>query len=134
LHVGEDWSATLTVVGYPREVGLGWLEPLSSHPGRLDVAVHVEPVPTAVAADRLRRQLARLESDRRASAAHGRLTDPDLEVAAAAAQDLAGGLARGEQRLFRVGLTVTVHAGTEPALREEVTRVRAVCSSLLLDA
>lgn len=134
LTIGDDWCATLTVVGYPREVGLGWLEPLTAHPGRLDVAVHIEPVPAALAADRLRRQLARLESDRRAAAAHGRLADPDLDVAAADARDLAGGLARGEQRLFRVGLAITVHADTEPALTDELTRVRAVCSSLLLDA
>ncbi len=134
LRLGEDWCATLSVVGYPREVGLGWLAPLSSHPARLDVSLHLQPVPAAVAADRLRRQLARLESDRRAGAAHGRLPDPDVEVAAGDARDLAVGLARGEQRLFRVALTVTVHASSEAALQVELTRVRAVCSSLLLDA
>jgi len=134
LRIGEDWCATLSVVGYPREVGLGWLAPLSSDPARLDVSLHVQPVPAAVAADRLRRQLARLESDRRAGAAHGRLPDPDVDVAADDARDLAVGLARGEQRLFRVALTVTIHASTQSALAEEVVRVRAVCSSLLLDA
>ena len=66
----------------PREVGLGWLEPLATYPGRLDVALHVEPIPAMVAADRLRRQMARLESGRRADAAKGRLVDPEVEVAA----------------------------------------------------
>ena len=67
---------SFAIVGYPREVGHGWLEPLTAHPGRLDVAVHVEPVPANIAADRLRRQLARLESGRRADAAKGRLGRP----------------------------------------------------------
>ena len=134
LRLGEEWCRTLTVTGYPREVGLGWLEPLSTHPGRLDVALHVEPVPAAAAADRLRRQLARLESGRRTDAAKGRLVDPDVEVAAADARALAQGLARGEQKLFSVSLTLTVHAHSEQALEVECNRVRALCSSLLLDA
>ncbi|MDA8285951.1 MAG: conjugal transfer protein TraC, partial [Actinomycetota bacterium] len=134
LRVGDGWCASFAITGYPREVGYGWLEPLTAHPGRLDVAVHVEPVPANLAADRLRRQLARLESGRRADMAKGRLADPDVEVAASDARELAAGLARGEQKLFRVGLYLTVHAGSEKALEAERTRVRALCASMLLDA
>jgi type IV secretory pathway VirB4 component len=134
LRVGDGWCASFAVVGYPREVAHGWLEPLTAHPGRLDVAVHIEPVPATVAAERLRRQLARLESGRRADVAKGRLADPDVEVAAEDARELAAGLARGEQRLFRVGLYLTIHAPNEAALEGECARVRAVCASMLLDA
>jgi hypothetical protein len=134
LRVGDDWCRTFTVTGYPREVGRGWLEPLCAHPGRLDVAVHVDPVPPDVAAERLRRQLARLESARRADAAKGRLADPEVDVAAQDARDLAAGLARGEQKLFRVGLCLTVWAGDENALDAACGRVRALVASMLLDA
>jgi hypothetical protein len=132
LRVGNSWCRTFAVTGYPREVGRGWLEPLCAHPGRLDVALHIEPVPPEVAADRLRRQLARLESARRADAAKGRLADPDVDVAAEDAQALAAGLARGEQKLFRVALVLTVHAPSEAALEAECARVRALCASMLL--
>ena len=134
LRVGDDWCASFAVTGYPREVARGWLEPLTAHPGRLDVTVHVAPVPANIAAERLRRQLARLESGRRADAAKGRLADPDVEVAAEDARDLAAGLARGEQKLFRVGLYLTVHARDEKALDAECARVRSLCASMLLDA
>jgi len=134
LRVGDDWCRSFAVTGYPREVGRGWLEPLCAHPGRLDVAVHIDPVPAALAAERLRRQLARLESGRRADAAKGRLADPDVEVAAEDARELAAGLARGEQKLFRVGLVLTVHAADEKTLEAECARVRALCASMLLDA
>ncbi len=133
LRLGEEWCRTFVVTGYPREVGLGWLEPLATHPGRLDAALHVEPVSAQLAAERLRRQLARLESGRRSDAARGRLVDPEVEVAAFDARELAAGLARGEQRLFRVGLVLTVHAASERALDAECSRVRGLASSLLLD-
>ncbi len=134
LQAGGTLCATLAVTGYPREVGPGWLEPLLTYPGPADIALHIEPIPAQVAAERLRRQLARLESTRRLDADRGRLVDPEVEVAAADAHELAGRLARGEGRLFRVGLYVTVRGTNEQQLAHEAARLRALLGSLLLDA
>ncbi|MHB8340608.1 MAG: VirB4 family type IV secretion system protein [Mycobacteriales bacterium] len=134
LAVGGGVCRSFAVTGYPREVGPGWLAPLLEHPARLEVSVHVEPVPTPLAADRLRRQLARLESTRRADTAKGRLADPQIEVATDDAHDLATRLARGDGRLFRVGLYLTVHASNVQALDAECARLRALTASVLLDA
>jgi type IV secretory pathway VirB4 component len=132
LRVGPWWAATLAVTGYPAEVGPGWLEPLTTYPGRLDVSVHIEPIPPAVAADRLRKQRARLESGRRADYSKGRLDDPEAEAAADDARELAYQIARGEGRLFRVGLYLTVYAATQENLAAEVATVRTLAESLLL--
>ena len=134
LAVGDGVCRSFAVVGYPREVGYGWLAPLLEHPGRLDVALHVEPVRNDLAAERLRRQQARLESARRVDAAKGRLSDPGIEVAAQDAAELSGRLARGQAKLFRLGLYLTVHAPDPDALEAECARVKALVSSLLLDA
>lgn len=133
VRAGDAWCETFAVTGYPREVSAGWLAPLLAYPGPIDVALHVEPVGAAEAARHLRRQLARFESTRRVDAKRGGLADPELEAAAADAADLQTTIARGEGRLFRVGLYVTVRAPNEERLAKEVHRVRALCSSLLLD-
>jgi hypothetical protein len=130
---GDDFVAAVAVVGYAAEVGGAFLDPLMAYPGRIEVALHVDPVPAAVAAGRLKKQRARLESARRQDAAKGRLDDPDLDAAAADAADLAARLARGDGRLFRIGIYVTVHAASEAELVERVTEVRALAASLLLD-
>src|SRR5687768_620119 len=59
LRVGDGYAATLVVTGYPAEVGPAWLEPLLSWPGRLDLALHIDPLPAPIAAKRLRTQRAR---------------------------------------------------------------------------
>ncbi|WP_084526404.1 PrgI family protein [Nocardia vaccinii] len=133
LEVGSDWVATLAVTGFPREVTSGWLTPLLSHPGRLDIAVHVDPIDPVTAAGRLRRQLARLESSRLHDTNRGRLADPHLDVAVEDAADLSARVARAEARLFRVGVYLTVHADSEAELAEEVAAVRALAASLLVD-
>ncbi|WP_043844205.1 VirB4 family type IV secretion system protein [Amycolatopsis taiwanensis] len=134
LEVGNEWVASFAVTGFPREVHPGWLAPLLTYPGRLDVALHVEPIDPATAAARLKKQLAKLESGRRHTAEHGRLYDPQVEAATEDAYDLSARVARGEGKLFRVGLYLTVHAPSEHALADEVAALRSLCASLLLDA
>jgi type IV secretory pathway VirB4 component len=134
MRFAAQMCASFAVTGYPREVGAGWLEPLLTYPGRLDVSLHIEPIPPQVAASRLRRQLARLEASARSDAGAGRLADLDAEAAADDAADLAATLARGHGRLFRVGLYLTVRAGDQDTLDAEVQRVQALTASLLLDA
>jgi type IV secretory pathway VirB4 component len=134
LTLADGVCASFAITGYPAEVGPGWLEPLLTHPGRVEVAVHIEPTPPTVAADRLRRQLARLESSARSDAEHGRLEDFAASAAADDARGLASALARGQTKLFRVGLYFTVHAPDASTLEAECSQVRALASSLLLDA
>jgi type IV secretory pathway VirB4 component len=133
LTVADGVCASFAITGYPAEVTPGWLEPLLTYPGRIEVAAHIEPTPPTVAADRLRRQLARLESSARSDAEHGRLEDFQATAAADDARSLAAALARGQTKLFRVGLYFTVHARDEEALESECAQVRALASSLLLD-
>lgn len=134
IRVDDTLCQTVAVTGYPREITPGWLEPLLTFPAPIDVTLHVEPVPPQTAADRLRKQRARLESSLGADTDHGRLQDPEVAAAAEDAADLAHRLARGEGRLFRVGIYVTVRGRTETDLEATVGRVRALLSSLLLTA
>ena len=133
LQVGSDFVATIAVTGYPREVVPGWLAPLAAFGGRVDIALHIEPIDPRLAAQRLRRQLARLESSMASAAMNNRVGDPAVEVAAEDAAALSAQLARGESRLFRAGLYLTVHASSEDELAGQVTALRTLAASLLID-
>jgi hypothetical protein len=133
LRLGQGFAASVTVCGYPHQVGAGWLGPLLTHPGPLEVALHVEPVPALLAADRLRKQLARLESTRRIEEAKGRLPDPGVEASAEDARDLADRLARTQTRLFRAGLYATVHAASSEQVTEQAAGWRSTAAASLLD-
>jgi type IV secretory pathway VirB4 component len=132
LRAGDVWHRSLAVIGYPREVTHGWLAPLLRAAGELDLTLHIGPVAPALAADRLRRQRARLESSRRLEVDRGRLSDPTLTAAAEDADDLANALARGESRMFRSGLYLSITAASREELEERTERVRALCASMLL--
>ncbi|MFJ6953171.1 VirB4 family type IV secretion system protein [Micromonospora aurantiaca (nom. illeg.)] len=133
VRVGDGYAATYVVCGYPAEVGPAWLDPLLSYPGRVDVAVHLEPVVPQLAAPMLKRQRARLESSRRLDADAGRLGDPMVEAAAADAADLAERVARGAAKLFEVAIYVTLHARTLDDLATLTAGVKSAAASVLLD-
>lgn len=133
LEVGGEWVASLAVTGYPREVHPGWLQPLLTYPGRADVSLHIEPIDPVTAANRLKKQLSKLESGRRHTSEKGRLVDPQVEAATEDAYDLSARVARGEGKLYRLGLYLTVHAATEDALADQVAAIRSLAASLLLD-
>lgn len=134
LEVGGEHAASFAITGYPREVHPGWLQPLLTYPGRVDVSMHIEPIDPVTAAKRLKRQLAKLESGRRHTHEHGRLIDPEVEAATEDAYDLSARVARGEGKLYRLGLYLTVHATSREELADEIAAVRALAASLLLDA
>lgn len=134
MRIADGHAASFVVVGYPAEVGNGWLEPLLAYPGRLDISLHIEPVPAKTAADRLKRQMARFEATNQTAVQKGKLEDFESEAAAEDAREMAASLARGESKIFRVGLYLTVHAPTEAELDDEIAHLASLTSSMLLDA
>jgi type IV secretory pathway VirB4 component len=132
VRVGQRWQQTFAISGYPREVGYGWLTPLLSSAGELDLSLHVEPFPSELAAQRLQKQRARFESTRRLEREKGSLADLGVAAAAEDAHQLANRLARGESRLFRAALYLSVSASSEDDLRQASARVKALCASQLL--
>ncbi|MEV8164025.1 DUF87 domain-containing protein [Nocardiopsis alba] len=133
LEVEGGVCQTLAVTGYPREVAVGWAEPLLAYPGQLDIAFHLDPVPAPRAATQLRKRRARLESAHRTSTGQGRVEDPHQLAAAADAAEIADRIATGQGKLFRVAVYITVHATCLEHLEAELQQVKALCDSLLVD-
>jgi type IV secretory pathway VirB4 component len=133
VRLGDGYAATFAVCGYPAAVGPAWLDPLLSYPGRVNVALHVDPVPGVIAAGMLKKQRARLESTRRLDAEGGKLGDPAVDAAATDAADLAERVARGAAKLFRTGIYLPVHARSLNELADACAGVRSAAASVLLD-
>ena len=49
LGLGAGYAATFAVTGYPATVGGVFLETIFSWPGRMDVAIHIDPIPADMA-------------------------------------------------------------------------------------
>lgn len=133
VQTGDGWAATLVLVGWPGMVSYAWLEPFIDQATRLEVSMHLDGVPAEIAAARLRKQRARMESTQRYVAAKDRLDDPQLDAAAQDAAALAARIARGDTRLHAMSVYVTVHAPTPEALDRACARLRATAAAMMCD-
>jgi hypothetical protein len=133
MACGDGHAAVLVLTGYPAQLPLGWLEILVGQHARISVALHLDGVPADVAASRLHRRRSRLESARSYAAHKGKLDDPATDAAAEDAADLADRIARGETRLLKQAVYLTVYAATERDLDLACAKVRAAATSALLD-
>lgn len=107
-------ACTLAVRGYPREVGPGWLRPLLELDGESRVSQHVEPVDSAQALRELDQDLRSAAASQLLAGARGAPVDAMDRAAAEDAQQLRAALARGQVRLFRLHLLITIFAA-DPA-------------------
>src|SRR3989442_4458503 len=77
VKAGDTWFRTLAIVGWPREVSAGWLQPLLSWRGAADIAPYFQPVANDTAARPLPKQRGRLFS----SPSQNRIFEPIIEGA-----------------------------------------------------
>jgi hypothetical protein len=134
VQVEGEYVRTLAVVGYPREVPMGFLAPLLTHDDHLDISIHVQMQDPAVMLRRYRRRKAELRASKRLAARQGWVDNPDEQVSASDVERLLLQVASRQEMLCEVGLYIQVHARTVADLDERTDRLLALLRNLLLVA
>ncbi len=130
--IGDQYSRTLFVVGYPRFVSANWLEPLISFNHTLDVAMYVYPTKSEEVLENLKRKVGEMEATIQSDMKRGRVIEPSVQVALEDALSLQQELAKGAERFFQFGLYVTIPAKTKEELDKVTKQVEATLGSLLI--
>jgi len=133
LELDGQYVRTL-VANLPGTVWMGWAGEIFDGRLPVDVVLHITPLRSADEAKALDRQIVRWQSSNLADDKVGRAIDPERLVALEHAQRLRMALARGEERLFRVGLYILLRAPTLADLDARERQVRDTLDELLADA
>lgn len=134
LLVDGEYVRTLAVVGYPREVTMGFLAPLLMHEDQIDISIHVHMQDPAVMLRRYRRRKAELRASRRLATKQGWVDNPDEQVAASDVERLLLQVASRQEMLCEVGLYIQVRGKTVADLNERTNRLLALLMTMLLVA
>ena len=112
----RGWHRTWWLERFPGgDLEPGWLLRLVPTGCSVTLSWHASPLPTAWMVDYLQRQLAAMRATRAVAAGH---TDPALEGALPAAEDLQRRLVASQERAFHVALYLTLTATSQEALRQ----------------
>ncbi|GAC1342059.1 MAG: hypothetical protein NVSMB29_13400 [Candidatus Dormibacteria bacterium] len=124
VHGAGGYCAAVMLSNLPGiPVEAGWLRPVLTVATACDIAIHLDPVATGAALQRLRRRLRELHADRMVDIEAGRLNDARVDSGVAAAAALQARLVRNEARALCLSVVVAVRAPDRPSLSRATARV-----------
>ncbi|MCC6405025.1 MAG: ATP-binding protein [Candidatus Yanofskybacteria bacterium] len=132
LQVGDKYARTIVIASYPRYLNASWLSPIINLDKVLDVALFVNPQPTATVLKQLRDKLAHVQAQIMEEEAAGKVRNPVLETAAQDIEALRDELQQGTERFFQMGLYLTIYENSPQELDETEKTIRSILEGQLV--
>lgn len=132
VNLGDKLSRTFFVISYPRFLTEGWFSPVINLDKVFDVSVFVHPIDTSIALRQLQKKVAEVESQIRLKEERGLVRDPILDVAYQDIETLRDQLQQAREKIFDVGVYITIYGDTEDELNKIETEVKSILDSKLV--
>jgi len=132
LKLGERFSKTFFVFSYPRYLSTGWMSPVINLNYPLDVSFHIHPIDTNEILKKLRKKLTEVQAELMEREEKGLIRDPTLETAYNDIETLRDSLQTVQERVFQLGIYVTIYADTEKELSDVESRLRSIFEPRLI--
>lgn len=132
INLAGKFAKTFFVVSYPRFLTEGWLSPLINLDRVFNVSIFTHPVDTNRTLRQLQKKLAEIQSQISQREAQGVVRDPKLDTAYQDIERLRNQLQQSQEKLFDVGLYITLYAESEKELVKIEQEVKSMLESRLI--
>ncbi|MEN9338656.1 MAG: hypothetical protein RI945_381 [Candidatus Parcubacteria bacterium] len=120
------------VTSYPRYLDDSWLAPIINLDKVFNVAIHITPLATAEMMKRFQKKVAEVESQIYTKQEKGEVRDPMLETALQDLEDLRDSLQQASEKMFEVGLYITIFGDKEEEIQKTETEIKNILESRLI--
>ena len=134
LHLGNSYVKTIFMFTYPRYLSSGWFNSIINLPNLIDIAIFMHPVDTSTALKKLRKKVTQVEAQLAEREEKGLVRDPVLETAYQDIENLRDQLQQAQEKLFDIGVYITVYADTVEELNRLEEGVINILDSQLVYA
>lgn len=132
IKLGDKTAKTFFVVSYPRFLTAGWLAPIINLDKVFDVSVHITPVDSAEALKQFQKKVAEVQSQIMERENKGQVRDPLLDTAYRDLENLRDQLQQAQEKMFLVGLYITVYANNDMELFKLENEMRSMLESKMI--
>jgi len=132
LNLSGVQSRVMYAVAYPRYLTEGWLEPILNLEKEIDIAIYVHPIDTADTLKKFQKKVAEVQSQINVKAERGEVRDPQLEAAFRNLEELRDKLQQAEEKLFNVGLYLTIYGKDEAELTKAENNIKGILDAKLV--
>mgnify|MGYP001619671513 FL=1 len=132
VRLGAKLARTIFFFSYPRYLNTNWFSPIINLDKIFDVAMFIHPVDTAAMLRTLRRKVAEVQSQISVREQKGLVRDPILDTAYRDLEELRDKLQQAQERLFNVGIYITIYGFTEEELNKTESEVKSLLEARLV--
>jgi len=132
LKLSERCGKSFFIFSYPRYLNSGWFTPVINLDTPVDISFHVNPIDTATTLKQLRKKLTEVQAEIMEREEKGLVRDPALEIAYQDLESLRDKLQTSTERMFRLGIYLTVYEDNFDKLRSVETTLRSILESKLV--
>ncbi|MDO8264758.1 MAG: DUF87 domain-containing protein [Candidatus Parcubacteria bacterium] len=132
FKLGGRFAKSFFIFSYPRYLNTGWFSPIINLSTPLDISLFIHPVDTGTALKKLRKSVTEVQAELSESQEKGLIRDPALETAYQDMETLRDKLQTAQEKMFRLGLYLTIYGSSLEEIRETETSLRSILEARLI--
>lgn len=132
LNLGEKVVRSFFVISYPRFLSEDWFSPIINMDKMFDVSIFIHPLETAKILRSFQKKVAEVQSQIRSREEKGLVRDPMLDTAYQDLENLRDQLQQAQEKMFEVGLYISVYADNSEELDKVESEIKSVMESKLV--
>jgi hypothetical protein len=129
INVSGSAARTFFIISYPRAINDSWLSPLVNWDKVFDLSMFIYPIDSGDILKKFERKVAEVESQIMQRSESGRVRDPQLEQAYQDLENLRDSLIRSDEKMFDVGIYITLYGRDSKELDKVETEMRSMFES-----
>lgn len=132
LNLGEKVVRSFFVISYPRFLTEGWFSPIINMDKMFDVSIFIHPMETSKVLRTFQKKVAEVQSQISTREEKGLVRDPVLDTAYQDLENLRDQLQQAQEKMFEVGLYISVYADNNDDLDKVESEIKSVLESKLV--
>ena len=132
ISLGEKILRSFFVISYPRFLSEGWFSPIINMDRVFDISIFVHPIETSRVLRQFQRKVAEVQSQIHSREEKGLVRDPKLDVAYQDLENLRDQLQQAQERLFDVGLYITIYGDNDSELDKMESEIKSILEAKLI--
>ncbi|MBZ1356646.1 MAG: DUF87 domain-containing protein [Candidatus Nealsonbacteria bacterium] len=132
LKIGDAFAKSFFVFSYPQYLTSAWLFPVINLNVPMDISFFIHPINTGETLKKLRRKVTEVQAELSEKSSKGLVRDPALEIAYRDLEELRDKLMSAQERMFKLGIYITVYGNSENDLQKIESKLRSILEAKLI--
>lgn len=132
IHLGDKIVRTFFVISYPRYLAEGWFAEIINLPEIIDISIVINPISTERVLRQFQKKVAEVQSQINSRVEKGLVRSPMLDTALSDLESLRDDLQQAQEKLFDVGLYISIYGADTEALDKLESKIRSSLEAKLV--